>query len=100
VRGGADSLLVLTGVVAAGELAAAPPGSRPTYVAADLRGLLEAHPDVEVDGEVARCGRAIAAYEDEVVRMRPGPDPSGNALRAAVTLCWAYADRGLPASLG
>ncbi len=39
-RAGADSLLVLTGVTAPEQVAAARPGCRPTYVAADLGGLL------------------------------------------------------------
>ena len=37
---GLDSLLVLTGVSTVRDLLAARPGERPTYVAADLRGLL------------------------------------------------------------
>lgn len=36
---GIDSLLVLTGVTSPDILVAAPPGDRPTYVSADLRGL-------------------------------------------------------------
>lgn len=42
-RVGIDSLLVLTGVTGLPELVAAAPELRPTYVAADLAGLLEAH---------------------------------------------------------
>ncbi|TJZ43417.1 HAD family hydrolase [Streptomyces piniterrae] len=45
-NGGVDSLLVLTGVTTAAELLAAPPEHRPTYVDADLRGVLEPQPDV------------------------------------------------------
>ena len=41
VRGGADSLLVLTGVTTALDAVLAPPGRRPTYLAADLGGLTE-----------------------------------------------------------
>ncbi len=44
--GGVDSLLVLTGVTSAGELLGASPQHRPTYVALDLRGLLEPQPKV------------------------------------------------------
>ena len=44
VRGGADSLLVLTGVSGPADVVLAPPQRRPTYLAADLRGLLEPQP--------------------------------------------------------
>lgn len=42
-RGGCDSLCVLTGVTDARALLFAAPKQRPTYIAADLRGLLECH---------------------------------------------------------
>jgi len=44
VRGGADSLLVLTGVSEPVDVVLAPPQRRPTYLAADLGGLLEPQP--------------------------------------------------------
>ena len=47
-RGDADSMLVLTGVSTAQELVLAPPSQRPSYVAADLCGLLEPQPVVGV----------------------------------------------------
>jgi len=46
VRGGADSLLVLTGVTTAQGAVLAAEGRRPTYLAADLGGLLELQPPV------------------------------------------------------
>ena len=96
VRGGADSLLVLTGVTDREALLAAPPGSRPTYVSSDLRGLLSPHPEVEVDGDLARCRAASAVLqEDRVVVEGDGDD----ALRAETALVWALADTGrLPAA--
>jgi len=54
VRGGADSLLVLTGVSRAEDVVLAPAGRRPTYLAADLRGLLDPQPAV---GPRAGAGR-------------------------------------------
>ena len=39
-----DSLLVMTGVTGAAELVSAPPEHRPTYLSADLGGLLTPHP--------------------------------------------------------
>ena len=92
VRGGADSLLVLTGVVGVRELAAAPIGSRPTYVAHDLRGLLQPHPRVEVDGETARCGAVTASFDGTQLRGDPDTD---DGLRALVALGWALTDRGI-----
>ena len=46
VRGGADSLLVLTGVAAAADAVLAPASRRPTYLAAGLGGLLEPLPAI------------------------------------------------------
>ncbi len=76
VRGGTDSLLVLTGVVDRAALLAAPRGSRPTYVASDLRGLLQPHPPAEVDGDTAGCGAAEA-----VLVRRGGPRRGGRGRR-------------------
>lgn len=97
VRGGADSLLVLTGVVDRAALLQAPAGSRPTFVAADLRGLLEPHPEVELDGDHARCGAATASYADGTVSVTGEPDQL-DGLRAAAALAWACADAGRPVS--
>ena len=89
VRGGADSLLVLTGVVDRDQLLAAPAGSRPTYVSSDLRGLLAPQPPVVVEGEVARCGSARARWDGGALVL----DGTGDeALRAACALSWARAD--------
>ena len=51
VRGGADSMLVLTGVTSAKGAVLAPPGQRPTYIAADLRGLVEPQPVIGPRGD-------------------------------------------------
>jgi HAD superfamily hydrolase (TIGR01450 family) len=98
VRGGSDSLLVLTGVTDRAALLAAPAGSRPTYVASDLRGLLHPHPAADVDGNVATCRDARAELVDGEVTATA--DGSGSAagsaddgLRAACALAWALADR-------
>ena len=101
VRGDADSLLVLTGLVDLQALLQAPPGSRPTFVSADLRGLLEPHPEVVLDGEQARCGAVTARYENGDVRVEGQEDADGEplgleALRACAALSWACADAGRP----
>ena len=90
VRGGADSLLVLTGVTDLTALVAAPPGSRPTYVSTDLRGLTESHPEVEVDRDTATCRGAVATVRDGRVVVESDGD---DALRAQVALAWSLADR-------
>ena len=56
VAAGCDSLLVLTGVTSATTLLTAPAGARPTYLAADLEGLLVPHPAPVVADSSARCG--------------------------------------------
>jgi HAD superfamily hydrolase (TIGR01450 family) len=91
VRGGADSLLVMTGVTDRTALLDAPVGSRPTYVASDLRGLLQPHPAVDVHGGAARCRGSVARLQEgRVVVQGDGDD----ALRAEAALCWALADEG------
>lgn len=55
-NGGVDSLLVLTGVTDGAQLLSAPPHHRPTYVDADLRGLLTGQPEVVEEGGAFRCG--------------------------------------------
>jgi len=118
VAAGTPSLLVLTGVTSPSELLGAPARARPTYVAADLRGLLAAHPEVTVDGDEARCGDWVAVIRDGFIEVRAqvapdGAGPSGcgaargdagidgslgshlDGLRAAAAACWAASDRRL-----
>jgi HAD superfamily hydrolase (TIGR01450 family) len=61
VRGGADSLLVLTGVSTPEDAVLAPAGRRPTFVAADLGGLLEPQPRIGPAGPGAAAGGAEQA---------------------------------------
>jgi glycerol-1-phosphatase len=57
---GCPSLLVLSGVTSAADLLLADAALRPTYLAADVSGLLSSHPEpVAVDGAV-RCGAWVA----------------------------------------
>ena len=55
-RVGCASLLVFSGVTTPRELLGAPANQRPDYLADDVGGVLEAHPGVVVDDDVARCG--------------------------------------------
>ena len=91
VRGGADSLLVMTGVTDREALLAAPAGSRPTYLSSDLRGLAEPHPQVEVDQDRSRCRNAVATCQDGRVLVEGAGD---DALRAEAALTWALTDSG------
>nr|MDQ4008246.1 HAD-IIA family hydrolase [Actinomycetota bacterium] len=70
VRCGADSLLVMTGVTDVAVLAAAAPGERPTYLAEDLRGLLQAHPAPQVSEHRARCAGWTAEPVGDAPRLR------------------------------
>ncbi|WP_433188357.1 HAD-IIA family hydrolase [Actinoallomurus sp. CA-150999] len=89
-NGGADSLLVLTGVTDARALLGAPPPHRPTYLADDLSGLLVPHPEVRrADGSYHCGGWTI------------GPDftvsGSGDRVDALRALCVAAWESGEPA---
>ncbi|AIA02792.1 HAD-IIA family hydrolase [Streptomyces noursei] len=92
-NGGVDSLLVLTGVTTAAALLAAPPEHRPTYVDADLRGVLRPQPAVTDDGAGFRCGgwRAGTAG-DELVLDGEGTPLDG--LRALCAAAWTAAGAG------
>lgn len=104
-NGGVDSLLVLTGVTDAALLLSAPPAHRPSYVAADLRGLLAPHPPVtrEPDGRGQRCGdwRAAVRGGRLVVARAAGAPPAGpeegertDGLRALCAAAWTHAGPG------
>ena len=56
VRGGTDSMLVLTGVSRPADLLLAGPQQRPTYLAADLSGLNASHPEVTRNGGGSKGG--------------------------------------------
>ena len=89
--GGVDSLLVLTGVTDAAALLAARPEHRPTYVAADLRGLLVPQPPVERVGDGGfRCGDWTASVDGEALAVASG-DGGGDpydGLRALCAAAW------------
>jgi len=88
VKARTDSLLVLTGVTGPDELLAAGVHLRPTYLAADLRGLLTPHPAVSRagDGEWA-CRGWTARLRGGRLTVTGGGDPY-DGLRAACAACW------------
>ncbi len=79
VRGGADSLLVLTGVSTAKDAVLAPSGQRPTYIAADLGGLVERQPVVgpRGRGRLAPADGSAADAEAELPAGQGGQDDAG-----------------------
>jgi glycerol-1-phosphatase len=84
-NGGADSLLVLTGVTDPYALLAAEAHLRPTYVSADLSGLLTPHEDVRHDGAAYTCGGWTVSPD---LAVSGGGDPV-DGLRALCTAVWA-----------
>jgi HAD superfamily hydrolase (TIGR01450 family) len=92
-RVAADSMLVLTGVTGPAEAVLAPPSQRPDYLAEDLSGLLEPHPDVtRQDGGFA-CGGWIARYDGERLTLT-GDGTRIDGLRALCATAWSVEPDG------
>jgi glycerol 3-phosphatase-2 len=99
-RGGADSLMVLTGVSTPRELVLAPPPQRPTYVSADLAGLLEPQPRLGQSQRgqpqpsqpavaTARCGDWTAhRLAGQPIELTGNGDPI-DGLRALCAISWS-----------
>ena len=90
-RAGIDSLLVLTGVTGLAELVAARPELRPTYLAPDLAGLLEAHREPELDAGTASLGGWRATVEDSRLRVT-GEGEAADWWRVVASAAWAHLD--------
>ena len=87
-RAGADSLLVLSGITDAAALLAATPDLRPTYLAADLRGLLRVHEPVRRTAEGVSSGGWTAAVRDGRLELA-GSGERSEGLRVACVAWWA-----------
>lgn len=87
VHAGVDSLLVLTGVTGPLDLVLAPPSRRPTYVAADLGGLLDCHPAVHRDGDAWVCRGWVARGREGRFGVEGHGDPC-DGLRALCGAVW------------
>ncbi|OKJ71826.1 HAD hydrolase-like protein [Streptomyces sp. CB02460] len=92
-NGDVDSLLVLTGVTDAAQLVAAVPEHRPTYIDADLRGLLTGQPEVTEDGGGFRCGGWTASAGDGALVLE-GDGDALDGLRALCAAAWSHAGDG------
>jgi glycerol-1-phosphatase len=87
-RAGADSLLVLTGVTSPAEAVLAPPSQRPTYLAADLAGLLGPHPGVTSQDGAFDCGGWTARVAGDRLELT-GRGERIDGLRALCAAAWA-----------
>lgn len=97
---GVDSLLVLTGVTGLSELASTPTSQRPTYLAADLGGLLDPHPAVAVADGVGHAPGWQARVSGQGRLTVTGSGSAGDWWRAAAVACWAWLDEtGAPADV-
>jgi glycerol-1-phosphatase len=87
-RVGADSLLVLTGVTSPAEAVLAPPTQRPTYLAADLTGLLGPQPGVTSQDGTFGCGGWTARVAGDRLELTGGGERI-DGLRALCAAAWA-----------
>jgi hypothetical protein len=89
-RGGADSLLVLTGVTRPPELLLAPREQQPSYVAEGLAGLNASHPGVvRANGGFSCGGWTAAARTGEAWLGVTGTGEWIDGLRALCAAAWA-----------
>lgn len=98
-RAGVDSLLVMTGVTGLEELVRARPEHRPTFLAADLGGLLAAHPAPERVGSAWTLGGWRAHVGDGRLAVA-GTGSVDDWWRVAAVAGWAHLDAtGSPADI-
>ena len=85
-----DSLLVLTGVSHPADVLLAPPGQRPSYLAADLTGLLEPHPEVTAADGGYGCRGWVARWAADGQRLElTGAGDRLDGLRALAAAAWS-----------
>jgi ribonucleotide monophosphatase NagD (HAD superfamily) len=94
VLGGSDSMLVLTGVSRPLDAVLAPPRQRPTYLAADLAGLLTPHPAVTRDGGGFGCGGWRATWDGPGKLAVTGSGDPLDGLRAVCAAAWSAETAG------
>jgi glycerol-1-phosphatase len=86
-RVGADSMLVLTGVTGPAEAVAALPSQRPTYLAEDLTGLLEPHPEISTEDGAFGCRGWTARMRGDQLEL-DGDGERIDGLRALCAAAW------------
>ena len=89
---GVDSLLVLTGVTDLPTLVAAPAQLRPTYLSADLGGLLVPHPAVDATDGRCSLGGWEAAADPEGALSVTGGGSVDDWWRAVASVAWRWND--------
>jgi hypothetical protein len=87
-----DSLLVMTGVTGVAELVSAGPGLRPTYLAADLGGLLAPQQAPEVADGAVRLGGWTARPSDGGLEV-DGSGTTDDWWRVVAVAAWRHLDR-------
>jgi HAD superfamily hydrolase (TIGR01450 family) len=87
-RVGVDSLLVLTGVTDPAKAVLASPSQRPAYLAEDLSGLLESHPDVTREDGAFGCGGWTARRKGDELELA-GEGEHIDGLRALCAAAWS-----------
>ena len=84
---GFNTALVLTGVDTVRTALAARTVERPDYLLADLSGLYESYPVVEVTGFGVRCGTAMASVNGDTITI-DGDEADLDSWRAACAAWW------------
>ena len=81
---------MLTGVSHPVDLLLAPPGQRPSYLAADLTGLLEPHPEVTAADGGYGCRGWVARWAADGQRLElTGAGDRLDGLRALAAAAWS-----------
>ncbi|GAB3667562.1 HAD hydrolase-like protein [Actinocorallia lasiicapitis] len=86
-NGRADSLLVFTGVTDPLTALTAPIEQRPTYLAANLDGLLVEHAEAALVGDAATCAGWTATWDWGEIKLSGEGDP-WDGLRALAAAAW------------
>ncbi len=89
-RAGLRAIHVLTGIDRAKQLLAAPQGSRPDFILADLRQLFEPYPVTQTskDGSETSVGASVVRMKGHVVRVVTAGDSTTDLVRAGSAAIW------------
>jgi HAD superfamily hydrolase (TIGR01450 family) len=89
-RAGLRAIHVLTGIDRAKQLLAAPQGSRPDFILADLRQLFDPYPATSTskDGTETSVGASVVRMKGHVVRVVKAGDSTTDLVRAGSAAIW------------